>query len=189
MKLDFVIERPRKKAGRTIPVRFFPFLIGRGRHCKLRPANATVSKKHCAVLMRGDRMFVRDLNSTNGTFVNGLRIRGEGELRDGDHLKIGRLELRIWADGDPFSKASEQPCSPGSMDEAAARYWMSLPDDHPAPANGETVLEQTRTAPLPQAENLKQAHPRQTPASEDAGASLSAVAGEILKKYRKARRS
>ena len=62
MQLDLVIERPRKKAGRTVPITLSPFLIGRDKHCQLRPANATVSKKHCAVLVRGERMFIHDLN-------------------------------------------------------------------------------------------------------------------------------
>jgi pSer/pThr/pTyr-binding forkhead associated (FHA) protein len=40
-------------------------------------------------------MYIRDLDSSNGTFVNGSRIYDETEIRSGDMLKLGRVELRV----------------------------------------------------------------------------------------------
>jgi pSer/pThr/pTyr-binding forkhead associated (FHA) protein len=40
-------------------------------------------------------VFIQDFNSKNGTFVNGERVQGERQLRDGDHLKIAGIEFRI----------------------------------------------------------------------------------------------
>src|SRR6516225_5745048 len=95
MKLELVVLRPRKMAGRSIPITLSPFHIGRDPCCQLRPASSTVSMKHCALLVRGEQAFIQDFNSTNGTFVNAERVQGERQLRDGDRLKIGPIELRV----------------------------------------------------------------------------------------------
>ncbi len=68
-----------------------PIVIGRGPTCDLRPAHAVVSKKHCAFRKVGYSVVVRDLQSTNGTFVNGARASGLVELSDGDVITLGGL--------------------------------------------------------------------------------------------------
>ena len=52
------------------------------------------SSKHSAVLVRNGERVVRDLGSTNGTFVGGAPLAGEHVLRIGDELRIGETELR-----------------------------------------------------------------------------------------------
>ena len=52
------------------------------------------SSKHTAVLVRDGARVVRDLGSTNGTFVGGAPLAGEHVLRTGDELRIGETELR-----------------------------------------------------------------------------------------------
>jgi pSer/pThr/pTyr-binding forkhead associated (FHA) protein len=95
MKVDLVVEHPRKMAGKTIRITLPQILIGRDPECQIRPSSATVSKKHCAVLVLGGQAFIHDFNSTNGTFVNDERVEGERELRDGDRLRIAGLEFRV----------------------------------------------------------------------------------------------
>ena len=55
---------------------------------------ALVSRMHCRITARDDRLEVEDLSSTNGTFVNDQRV-DKGELRAGDRLRIGRVELTV----------------------------------------------------------------------------------------------
>ncbi len=55
---------------------------------------ALVSRRHCRITARDDRLEVEDLSSTNGTFVNDQRV-DKGELRAGDRLRIGRVELIV----------------------------------------------------------------------------------------------
>lgn len=70
----------------------FPFSIGRNENCSLHIDSGRVSREH-AVILREDGVFrVRDLGSTNGTFVNGAQIR-ETVLRAGDLLVIADLEF------------------------------------------------------------------------------------------------
>ena len=57
--------------------------------------NPTVSGKHCEVTARGGRFYVRDLGSSNHTYVNGRIIKGETELRTGNLLRIGEVELLV----------------------------------------------------------------------------------------------
>ena len=52
------------------------------------------SSQHSAVLVRDGERVVRDLGSTNGTFVGGAPLAGEHVLRTGDELRIGETELR-----------------------------------------------------------------------------------------------
>jgi predicted component of type VI protein secretion system len=95
MKLSLVVGQGSHK-GRAIPVPAAArFMIGRSSDCNLRPASQAISKRHCVVLQRGDKAFVQDLGSTNGTFVNDEQVQGERELQDGDILKVGPLDFRV----------------------------------------------------------------------------------------------
>jgi pSer/pThr/pTyr-binding forkhead associated (FHA) protein len=55
---------------------------------------ALVSRLHCRLEAEGDIVHVVDLESTNGTFVNDTRV-DRGTLKDGDRLRVGRVELTI----------------------------------------------------------------------------------------------
>src|SRR5947199_9301821 len=91
MKLSLMVLSAGKAAGQTIPITLPQFIIGRDPQCQLRPASAVISKRHCALLVRGDKAFVRDFDSTNGTFVNDEPVKGERQLSHADRLKVGPL--------------------------------------------------------------------------------------------------
>ena len=57
-----------------------------------------VSRVHCRLTAHADgELEVRDLESTNGTYVNGSRIESDVVLRRGDRLRVGRVELEVEA--------------------------------------------------------------------------------------------
>jgi pSer/pThr/pTyr-binding forkhead associated (FHA) protein len=68
--------------------------IGRSPGAEFIVEAALVSRLHCRLTATTDSLQVQDLDSTNGTFVNGTRVT-TGELRDGDKLSVGRLELIV----------------------------------------------------------------------------------------------
>jgi pSer/pThr/pTyr-binding forkhead associated (FHA) protein len=53
-----------------------------------------VSRLHCRIVARDDRLEIEDLSSTNGTFVNDKRVK-KGHMAPGDRLRIGRMELTV----------------------------------------------------------------------------------------------
>lgn len=79
------------RAGLRIPIAQPMFYIGRNRGCHLRPNSSAVSDFHCAILSADGQVFLRDLNSTTGSRVNGRRVHGAIELRDEDRLQAGPL--------------------------------------------------------------------------------------------------
>src|SRR5262245_43151110 len=68
--------------------------IGRNPGNAFQITESSVSGHHCEVLLRGSVLLVRDLRSTNGTFINDALIT-EGVLDMGDTLQIGDVELRL----------------------------------------------------------------------------------------------
>ena len=68
--------------------------IGRSTGAQFMVDAALVSRLHCQLSATSESLHVKDLGSTNGTFVNGKRITS-AELRDGDRLAVGRVELKI----------------------------------------------------------------------------------------------
>lgn len=57
--------------------------------------DSSVSGRHCELYLRGERWFVRDLQSSNGTRVNDDKVYQEMELQSGDLLKVGCLEFQV----------------------------------------------------------------------------------------------
>jgi hypothetical protein len=68
--------------------------IGRSETSEIVLADPSVSREHAVVEIRAGEPVVRDLGSTNGTFVNGRRVRAQS-LRDGDELVLGSTKMRF----------------------------------------------------------------------------------------------
>ncbi len=71
------------------------FVIGRRPGVSLQVASVRVSGRHAEILRVGEHLFIRDLGSTNGTFVNRRRVRQPTPIGDGDHIEIADLEFRL----------------------------------------------------------------------------------------------
>ncbi len=90
--------------GRVIPLATKKFLIGREQDCHLRPNSELVSRHHCVFSVDDFSVHVRDLGSTNGTFVNDQRVRGEILLNTGDRIRVGKLDFEMVI-GEPLAAA------------------------------------------------------------------------------------
>jgi predicted component of type VI protein secretion system len=82
-----------KHHGREIPLPQRIFLVGRDPRCHLRPHCSIVSRRHCAIANWAGCVYLRDLKSSHGTFLNGKKIAGQVLVQDGDVLRVGDLEL------------------------------------------------------------------------------------------------
>jgi hypothetical protein len=69
-------------------------VIGRSSRCQLVLAHDTVSRRHAELRIEDGRWLLRDLGSSNGTWVNGRRVV-EAEVRPGDRLHLGGAEVRL----------------------------------------------------------------------------------------------
>lgn len=57
----------------------------------------SISAKHCDIVVRGNKFYIKDLQSTNGTYVNSSKVLKESKISPGDILRLGRLEMRFEA--------------------------------------------------------------------------------------------
>jgi hypothetical protein len=69
-------------------------LLGRHQSCDVVLSDPRVSRRHARMFFRDGRWLLQDLESTNGTSVNGLRV-GRCEVRPGDRLVLGNEQLQI----------------------------------------------------------------------------------------------
>jgi FHA domain len=69
--------------------------IGRSKDADVQISDRYASSIHARLFERSGRYFVEDMNSTNGTLLNGATLKGEAELIDGDTVQIGDTEFRL----------------------------------------------------------------------------------------------
>jgi Inner membrane component of T3SS, cytoplasmic domain len=95
-----VVQRsPSLDEGEEFPINSAPVTVGRGGQNDLVLADDDfASARHARIEVRGDGVWVQDLESTNGTFVNGTRVAGAQRLDAGDVLRVGATDLLIEED-------------------------------------------------------------------------------------------
>src|SRR5947207_80379 len=119
-------------------------LLGRHQECDIQLGSRKVSRRHCCVAQVSDYLVVRDLGSTNGIRINGVRVV-EGDLHSGDELTIGNQRYKVqWnAQADDPPPAGNKP---GKREEDA-RLESS---DEPVPlASASASVAPLRAAPAP----------------------------------------
>jgi DNA-binding CsgD family transcriptional regulator len=78
-----------------IPINNLTFCIGRLDSSDLILSSSSVSRKHAELIIQKDDLYITDLNSKNGTYINGRLQKERTLLRDGDILQIGNNEFKI----------------------------------------------------------------------------------------------
>jgi hypothetical protein len=103
--------------GRTHDLNVDKTTIGRVEDNTFQIADPSVSSHHCEVLLRGTDVVVKDLNSTNGSFINGEKV-SETVLKPGQTLRLGQIELQLLTEGMPIpaptAPPAPAPAPPGS---------------------------------------------------------------------------
>ena len=119
-------------------------LIGRGEDCDLRLDHKSVSKRHCVLVKTDGLVLIRDLGSTNGTRVNGQRVR-RGTLLPNDVLSVANFRFTLtFGDGPSGASATESLGALSRSDDGSDPEHEALPpkldpvrrnalpDDYPA---------------------------------------------------------
>jgi pSer/pThr/pTyr-binding forkhead associated (FHA) protein len=169
MKVSLKVLASGKWKGKVLPIAHFPFLIGRDDKCHLRPASAVISKRHCGLFIEEGKLLLRDFDSTNGTFLNDRQVKGQIEVLNGDHLKLGVLQfaVQLETEASPVSSTSP-PASENvgdtSIEDLASTLLLSKPDD------ADVSLQTNDTCEVPEEDTgLTSSIPSDVPKDENAG--------------------
>ncbi len=109
-------------------------LVGRKEQCDLRLEHKSVSKMHCVIVKTDGLLLVRDLGSTNGTRVNGQRVR-RAALLPNDELTIACYKFRVQfgpEDGNPPANLLTQQLEPAEVAHLLRKVKPSEEGDQPA---------------------------------------------------------
>lgn len=131
--------------GKEIVISGSQFVIGRAEGCHLRPKTDAVSRRHCALLLDGDKAVVRDLGSRNGTEVNGTKIDKEQALANGDQIRVGPLTFEFCCRKPAAVDAATGPKKPG--DSGVIGDWLSEIDDGSHGGSGSMTTREFKLDP------------------------------------------
>lgn len=123
MATSLIIQSGKHK-GRKI--KFPPegvLLIGRDAECHLRLASTDVSRKHCELHLTESGILVKDLNSRNGTFIDGFLISETAPLKPGGILRVGPMEFALPGQRAQPAEASQKKVDDTSDDDIAS--WLT----------------------------------------------------------------
>jgi pSer/pThr/pTyr-binding forkhead associated (FHA) protein len=194
--MNYVLQVVRgRSASTTLKLTSGVTSIGRHDDCLIRIKSSQVSRRHCEIFEMGGQLMIRDLGSSNGTFVNGKRVLGQQSLKPGDEMTVGAVTLRVARLGERSSAGPPSPLSrPKAGDTAVVdaipaaeddeeEFEMEfdegeavpeiegipLADEHPAPVGGPKIpasaASDTPTTSLPMSE--KAPTPKPKTAKED----------------------
>ncbi|HEV8461594.1 MAG TPA: FHA domain-containing protein [Gaiellaceae bacterium] len=91
-----VLTSPALDQGDTFTLDSHPLTVGRGANNDVPiPTDEYASGRHARFEPRRDGVWLEDIGSTNGTFVNGIRVTRERKLVAGDVVRIGETDLRF----------------------------------------------------------------------------------------------
>src|SRR5438046_1046998 len=93
MDVRLVVEQGRRRKSFTLSST--SAVIGRGRGNTVRIPSAEVSRRHCRLRIKDGLVTVEDLNSVNGTFVNGALVEGKQTAGPGDRLEVGPVTFVV----------------------------------------------------------------------------------------------
>lgn len=112
-------------------------IIGREEGCAIRIEGLGLSRRHCSISRAGLRYLLRDLNSENGTWVNGVRV-SEKELRHGDQVGLGvQASLRF---RDEAQAAETAPSSAEAVRSDAQRTSVGSSEEEAHPTAARWLL-------------------------------------------------
>ena len=94
MKAKFVVLKGAKNGSFVVKL---PTVIGRSKEVKVKLPSSKVSRYHCEIYDHQGKIVAKDLNSSNGTMVNGVKIGGPTFLTPDDVLEVGPVRLKVLA--------------------------------------------------------------------------------------------
>lgn len=117
-----------------------PLTIGRGDDCDVLLMDDHISRQHAKLVRSADVVWLQDLDSANGTFVNGQRVVGGCRLFHGDLIKLDMVEFQLIGKGDEltpvradWNTAEHALMKPAPQDSDTTEIAVAVAEDEPAP--------------------------------------------------------
>jgi anti-anti-sigma regulatory factor len=139
MKFYLIVAKG-KHQGLPIPIEIDLFMIGSDPECQLRSSHVNVGRRHCALITRERKVFIRDMGSGESTYVNDDLMPEDGEwpLHAGDRVRVGPLEFVIQLREKPLSQRDLEEWALRCLDEAQSTKKMHVIDELVMAANSKT---------------------------------------------------
>ena len=158
--MDFQLQIVRGRgASTTIKLADGVTTVGRQDDCQLRIKSSQVSRRHCELFEKKGILLVKDLGSSNGTFVNGKKVQDQRVLEPGDELTIGGILLKVAKIGQappqtpaasgpkPGDTAVVETIPTGDDDEFEIEFDIDLPEPETFPTAGEVQKDASVASP------------------------------------------
>jgi pSer/pThr/pTyr-binding forkhead associated (FHA) protein len=116
-----------------VPLKHSPEILGRHTDCKVRLPDASVSRQHCEISFDGDKVSIRDLGSSNGTYVNRKRVT-QAEVVAGDVVTLGKFIFVLRVNGKP-----EKIDSGDALEDGEVSFGPNQAVGTPASSSAKTV--------------------------------------------------
>jgi hypothetical protein len=160
------VMRSGPNPGKIYPLEALEIIIGRDTSDGITINDAEVSRKHAKLSLHGSTFMIQDLGSTNGTFINGLRLTSTQVLNPGDTVSFGENIVLIY----------EAAYDPNATVIASAQASKTVaPVDKPAPAPIPAPFPTPAPAPVPPPIY----RPAPTPAPAPAPAPIPVFSGQV----------
>ncbi len=139
MKFYLIVAKG-KHQGLPIPIEVDLFMVGSDALCQLRSTHPAVGERHCALITRDRKVFIRDMGSGEPTYVNDDTIpeNTEWPLHAGDRIRVGPLEFVIQLREKPLSQRDLEEWALRCLDEAHSTKKMHVLDELVMVANAKT---------------------------------------------------
>lgn len=124
--------------------------VGRDLECDIRVSDSDVSRMHCQIKIRDGKLFVDDLKSRNGTFINDIAIEAETPLQPGDLLRIGPMVFELVGTKTRIKKPTNlEPDQAASLSDDDISSWLSeeVPETETSTAGDTTVIPTSNMPP------------------------------------------
>jgi two-component system, cell cycle response regulator len=100
-----------------------PAVIGRGPRCEVPVHDEGVSRAHARIVPADDEVWVEDLGSRNGTYINGARVRGRARLADGDKIQVGRTTILKFTYHDSLEESFQKQMYESALRDGLTRIY------------------------------------------------------------------
>ena len=117
---------------REFPLNKSEVVVGRKSTCDLRIPLSSVSRQHFKLFVEDDKVLLRDLGSSNGTYYNDERVL-EAELSPGDQIRVGPVTFIVVIDGEPSQVDVVKTVLPHDTGEIEAAVAAAASVKAPAP--------------------------------------------------------